>query len=55
MRAGLAVTLHDVFLAASAAALLALVASVFLDDVPIRLRQRGGQPASETPAPAYGD
>lgn len=55
VRAGLAVTLQEVFLAASAAALLALVASVFLDDVPIRLRQRGGQPASETPAPAFGD
>ena len=54
VRAGLAVTLHDVFLAAMAAALLALVASLFLDDVPIRLRQRGAQAASETPAPAFG-
>jgi EmrB/QacA subfamily drug resistance transporter len=51
-RAGLAVTLHDVFLAASAAAVLALVASVFLDDVPIRKTQRGRAPAEA--APAFG-
>jgi len=55
VRAGLAVTLHDVFLAASAAALLALVASLFLDDVPIRLRQRGRQIQPESAAPAFGD
>ena len=55
VRSGLAATLHDVFLAASAAAMLALVASVFLDDVPIRLKQRGAQVPAETPAPAFGD
>ena len=54
VRAGLAVTLHDVFLAASAAAMLALVASLFLDDVPIRMRQRGRQ-IPEAAAPAFGD
>jgi len=55
VRSGLALTLQDIFLAASAAALLALVASLFLDDVPIRLRQRGSQIQSEAPAPAFGD
>ena len=54
IRAGLAVTLHDLFLAASAAALLALVASVFLDDVPIRRTQRSAQAPAEG-APAFGD
>jgi len=56
VRSGLAVTLHDVFLAATAAALLALVASVFLDDVPIRRQQRGARMSdtTETPAPAFG-
>jgi hypothetical protein len=55
IRGGLAATLHDVFLAACAASLLALVASVFLDDVPIRLQQRGRNVPTETPAPAFGD
>ena len=55
VRSGLAATLHDVFLAACAASLLALVASVFLDDVPIRLQQRGRNVPTETPAPAFGD
>ncbi len=53
VRAGLAATLHDVFIAAMVASLLAFVASFFLNDVPIRRTQRGGQQASET-APAFG-
>ncbi|MDP9265688.1 MAG: MFS transporter [Chloroflexota bacterium] len=55
VRAGLAATLHDIFLAAMAAALLALVASVFLKDVPIRSRSRGQRAAAERTAPAFGD
>jgi len=57
VRSGLAATLHDVFLAACAASLLAVVASLFLDDVPIRLKQRGARmpETTETPAPAFGD
>ena len=55
VRSGLAATLQDVFLAASAAAILALVASLFLDDVPIRKQQRGSRIPTETPAPAFGD
>ncbi|HAF08784.1 MAG TPA: MFS transporter [Chloroflexi bacterium] len=52
VRAGLATTLHDVFLAAAFAAALALVASLFLNDVPIRRTQRGQAPAEA--APAFG-
>ncbi len=57
VRTGLAATLQDVFLAACAASVLALVASVFLDDVPIRRQQRGARvpDTTETPAPAFGD
>jgi EmrB/QacA subfamily drug resistance transporter len=39
IRAGLATTLHEVFLYGAAVLILALVASVFLDDVPLRGRQ----------------
>lgn len=53
VRAGLAATLQDVFLAAAAAALLAFVATFFLNDVPIRRTQRGGVAAAEG-APAFG-
>ncbi|MEA2660560.1 MAG: hypothetical protein QOH08_132, partial [Chloroflexota bacterium] len=55
IRGALAATLQDVFLAACVAAVLAMVASVFLADVPIRRHQRGGVQASEpAPAPAFG-
>jgi hypothetical protein len=53
VRAGLAVTLHDVFLAAVFASALAFVASLFLEDIPIRRTQRGG--ARTESAPAFGD
>jgi EmrB/QacA subfamily drug resistance transporter len=43
IRAGLAATLHEIFLYAAAVLILALIASVFLDDVPLRGRQRAGQ------------
>src|SRR6266851_31258 len=39
IRAGLATTLHEVFLYGAAVLILALVASVFLNDVPLRGRQ----------------
>ncbi|MHB8632086.1 MAG: MDR family MFS transporter [Candidatus Limnocylindria bacterium] len=52
VRAGLAATLHDVFIAGAVAAVLALVVSLFLDDVPIRRTQRGQAPAEA--APAFG-
>ncbi|HUQ17863.1 MAG TPA: MDR family MFS transporter [Candidatus Saccharimonadales bacterium] len=53
VRAALALTLHDVFLYAMAAALLAMVASVFLKEVPIR--GRSAAKASEGEAvPAFG-
>jgi len=43
IRAGLAATLHEIFLYAAAVLILALIASVFLDDVPLRGRQRAGE------------
>jgi EmrB/QacA subfamily drug resistance transporter len=54
IRGALAVTLQDVFLAACVAAILAMGASVFLADVPIRRQQRGAQAPAEA-APAFGD
>ena len=48
IRAGLASTLHEVFLYGGAILILALIASVFLKDVPLRGRQ---QPATEEGAP----
>ena len=47
IRAGLAATLHEVFLYGAAILILALIASVFLNDVPLR----GRQPAREEGAP----
>jgi EmrB/QacA subfamily drug resistance transporter len=47
IRAGLAATLHEIFLYASLVLILALIASVFLNDVPLR----GRQPAREEDAP----
>jgi hypothetical protein len=41
IRAGLATTLHEVFLYGGAVLVLALIASVFLKDVPLRGRQEG--------------
>jgi len=54
IRGALAGTLQDVFLAASIAAVVAMAASVFLADVPIRRQERGAQAPAEA-APAYGD
>ena len=54
IRSALAVTLQDVFLAACVASILAMCASVFLADVPIRRQQRGAQAPAEA-APAFGD
>jgi len=48
IRAGLATTLHEIFLYAAAVLILALIASVFLKDVPLR----GRQPAREEDTPA---
>lgn len=55
VRQALAATLHDLFLYAMGAALLGLVASVFLKDVPIRGRT-AGKAGSETgeAIPAFG-
>ena len=51
VRAGLAMTLGDLYLAALGVTLLALVATVFLDDVPIRSRPRhDARHATEAPA-----
>jgi EmrB/QacA subfamily drug resistance transporter len=47
IRVGLATTLHEVFLYGGSVLILALVASVFLKDVPLRARQ----PANEEGAP----
>jgi EmrB/QacA subfamily drug resistance transporter len=47
IRVGLATTLHEVFLFGGAVLILALIASVFLNDVPLR----GRQPANEEGAP----
>ena len=47
IRVGLAATLHEVFLLGAAVLILALIASVFLKDVPLR----GRQPAREEGAP----
>jgi EmrB/QacA subfamily drug resistance transporter len=55
VRAGLAATLHDVFLVATAASVLALIASFFLKDVPIRRTQRGRHGAETAePVAAFG-
>jgi EmrB/QacA subfamily drug resistance transporter len=53
IRGALAATLQDVFLAACVAAVLAMAATVFLADVPIRRQQRGAQAPAEA-APAFG-
>jgi EmrB/QacA subfamily drug resistance transporter len=47
IRAGLATTLHEIFLYGAAVLILGLIASVFLNDVPLR----GRQPAQEEGAP----
>jgi EmrB/QacA subfamily drug resistance transporter len=50
VREALAVTLHDLFLVAIVLVGLALIASLFMPDVPLRARQRQAQPAfSEVP------
>jgi len=55
IRGALAATLQDVFLAACVASILAMLASVFLADVPIRRQQRGAQPAPAEPVAAFSD
>ncbi len=51
IREALAVTLHDIFLVAIVLIALALIASLFMPDVPLRARMRQQQPAfGETPA-----
>jgi hypothetical protein len=47
IRVALASTLHEVFLYGAAVLIIALIASVFLKDVPLRARQ----PASEDDTP----
>ena len=54
VRAGLASTLHDLFLYAAAAALVGAVASVFLRDVPLRSRSAAKAHEAE-PVAAFGD
>jgi EmrB/QacA subfamily drug resistance transporter len=51
IREALALTLHDIFLVAMVLVGLALIASLFMPDVPLRSRQRQQQPAfGEVPA-----
>ena len=51
IREALAVTLHDIFLVAIVLIGLALIASLFMPDVPLRARMQQPQPAfSDTPA-----
>ncbi|HEV2013243.1 MAG TPA: MDR family MFS transporter [Candidatus Dormibacteraeota bacterium] len=53
VRNGLALTLHDTFLIAFVLSSIALIASLFMPDVPLRARQPQPQPASgEAPASA---
>ena len=47
VRAALAATLHEIFLYGAAVLVIALIASVFLKDVPLRARQ----PADEEDSP----
>ena len=54
IRSALALTLHDLFLMAMVASLLAMVASVFLKDVPVRSRPKAASAHTEA-APAFGD
>src|SRR5712691_6384840 len=55
IRSALASSLHDIFLIAAGVAALAVVLSVFLQEVPIRGRTaRARQPEAET-VPAFGD
>jgi len=55
IRGALASSLHDVFIIAAAVAALAMVASLFLQEVPLRGRtERARQPEAER-APAFGD
>ena len=50
VRQALALTLHDVFLIAVALTAIALVASLFMPDVPLRARLRQAPPAGGMPA-----
>jgi EmrB/QacA subfamily drug resistance transporter len=51
VRSALAASLHDLFLYAAVAVVLALVLTVFLEDVPLR----GREPRSAQPVAAFGD
>jgi hypothetical protein len=50
IRAALASTLHEVFLYGGAVLIVALIASVFLNDVPLRGRQSGNEEAAPVAA-----
>ncbi len=52
IRGALASSLHDIFVVGALVLIVALVASVFLEDVPLRRRERG---ASREAVPAFGD
>jgi uncharacterized membrane protein YccC len=56
VRTALALTLHDLFLIAIALSAIALVASLFMPDVPLRSRQRqAGTAAIPAAGPAELD
>ena len=52
IRGALASALHDIFVVGALVLIVALVASVFLEDVPLRGRERG---APREAVPAFGD
>jgi EmrB/QacA subfamily drug resistance transporter len=52
IRGALASSLHDIFVVGALVLIVALVASVFLEDVPLRRRERG---APREAVPAFGD
>ena len=55
IRAALANTLHDMFLYAAAIVAVAVVASVFLKDVPLRGREQRATDEVGAPVPTFGD
>ena len=54
VRQALAMTLHELFLSAMAASLIALVASVFLKDGPLRSRAKSASSHDTEAVPAFG-
>ena len=55
IRLALANTLHDMFLYGAAMVVIALVASVFLKDVPLRGREQRATDEVGAPVPSFGD